>query len=323
MKSLSIKKVLLPLAIAAVLPISALADTTFYGKANLSYEAYDRNAIDDENDFNENVLNSNASRIGVKGFEDLPDAGIQAIWQIEYETAPDDGDVKGSTFTQRNIYGGFQGGFGRIIAGYFDTALKRSQKKVDLFNDLSADIKNTITSSEKRLSNSVQYDTGKLLGDFKVAIDYVSSEDKDVDSGISSAIAYDTKKVYLSAAYDKDILGKDSKVLRLVGQFKVGPVQLGALYEEQDTSNKKTEGYLASVKWGFADNLALKFQYGESDNVREGAETANIGLDYKLSKSTKIYALYTTEKNRKYKDGSGNSHSVDFDTAGVGFEIKF
>ena len=323
MKKLSINKALLPLAIAAVLPVSALADTIFYGKANLSYEAYDRNAVDNENDFNENVLNSNASRIGVKGFEDLPETGMQAIWLIEYETAPDDGDVKGNVFTQRNIYGGFQGGFGRIIAGNFDTALKRSQKKVDLFNDQSADMKNTITSSDKRLSNSVQYDTHKLLGDFKVVVDYVSAEDKDINDGISSVIAYDTKAVYLSAAYDKDVLGKDSDVLRLVGQFKVGPVQLGALYEEQDKASKKTDGYLASVKWGFAEKLALKLQYGESDNVREGAETANIGLDYKLSKSTKVYALYTTEKNRKYKDGAGDSHSVDFDTAGVGFEIKF
>ena len=54
------KKALLPLAIAAALPMSALADVTVYGKANVSLQSTD------EKGDRTTELVSNASRIASK-----------------------------------------------------------------------------------------------------------------------------------------------------------------------------------------------------------------------------------------------------------------
>ena len=58
-------KVLLPLVLATALPLSALADVTVYGKANVSLQS-----TDEGGDAITEVV-SNASRLGVKGSEDL------------------------------------------------------------------------------------------------------------------------------------------------------------------------------------------------------------------------------------------------------------
>lgn len=76
------KKALLPLAIAALLPISAFADVTVYGKANVSFQSAD------EGGDSVTELVSNASRIGLKGSEDLGN-GLKAIYRFEYQTAID------------------------------------------------------------------------------------------------------------------------------------------------------------------------------------------------------------------------------------------
>ena len=117
-------------------------DPKVYGKANLSL-----NLTDDEGT-DTTKLNSNASRFGIKGSFDASDS-IKAIYKFEYETFIDDGDDgkedSNSEFKQRNIYAGFQGGFGTIIAGNHDTPTKLAQGKIDRFNDLVlGDIKNVI-----------------------------------------------------------------------------------------------------------------------------------------------------------------------------------
>lgn len=302
------KKAILPLAIAAVLPVSAMADVTVYGKGNVSFQS----AEEGGDSFTE--LKSNASRIGVKGKESLTDS-LTAIYKFEYQTdvaSGDNGD--GKTFTQRNIYVGLEGGFGQLIAGKFDTPLKTAQKKVDLFNDLEGDIKSVITNSDNRESQSVQYSTGKLLGPVVAKIDYLAEGEEDGVDGISTSIAYDSKHFYAAAAYDQDVEGEDVDVYRLIGQAKLGPVQIGALYEEEDDNGTENDGWVASAKWSVTKEFALKAQYGESDIKYIDAETYSLGADYKLSKNTKVFAYYT-EEEAKFRD--------DHTYGGVGLEIKF
>ena len=137
------RKALLPVAIAAVLPLSALADATIYGKANVSFQS-----TDEGGDSITEVV-SNASRIGFKGSESLSD-GLKAIYKFEFEVQVDDGEKDDKTFTQRNIYVGLQSDSkGTVIIGKFDTPLKVAQKKVDLFSDLEGDIKSILSKNEK------------------------------------------------------------------------------------------------------------------------------------------------------------------------------
>lgn len=307
------KKALLPLAIAALLPISALADVTVYGKANVSLQSTD------EGGEQITELVSNASRIGLKGSEDLGD-GLKAIYKFEYETQIDDGDKGGQTFTQRNIYVGLKGGFGEVIVGNFDTPLKKAQKKVDLFNDLEGDIKSILTKSDNRTSNNVQYTSPKSWGPVQAKVAYVASEDKNVDSGVSSSVAYNNKKagVYVALAYDMDVEKEDAQVVRLVGQLQLEDLQLGLLWEDQDpgtSSLRDGDGWVVSAKLNAAENVDFKVQYGESEIVKDDGKTWSLGLDYKLSKKTKVYGFYTHEE--------ADNLAEDNDYAGIGMQMKF
>lgn len=98
-------------------------------------------------------LNTNASRLGVKGELDLGDTGLTAIYLAEYEIDADDG---ATPFSQRNIYAGLQSRFGSITAGKNYTPFKQAEGKVDQFNDLAADI-DALAGGQNRINNVITY----------------------------------------------------------------------------------------------------------------------------------------------------------------------
>lgn len=280
----------------------------FYGKLNLTVQ----NANEDGNSFSE--VKSNASRVGIKGKGEL-NHGLTAIYQVEYETNPDDGDKDGKTFTQRNTYAGIKSDFGTVQVGLFDTPLKKLQKKVDLFNDLEGDIKNVITKSDNREENSVQYTSPKFAG-LQLKVDQIASEDKTSarKDATSTSLTYTQGNYYVGVAYDSKVEANTTDVLRAVAQAKVAGAQIGVLWEEQDKDGDKSEGWLLSAAYKLG-GVKLKAQHGESEiNNAEGANTTSLGADYKLGKGAKAYVYYTENDFRAKKDTN---------YAGVGIEYKF
>ncbi|KZZ41556.1 MAG: porin [Saccharospirillaceae bacterium] len=280
----------------------------FYGKLNLTVQ----NANEDGNSFSE--VKSNASRVGIKGKGEL-NHGLTAIYKVEYETNPDDGDKDGKTFTQRNTYAGIKSDFGTVQVGLFDTPLKKLQKKVDLFNDLEGDIKNVITKSDNREENSVQYTSPKFAG-LQLKVDQIASEDKTSarKDATSTSLTYTQGNYYVGVAYDSKVEANTTDVLRAVAQANVAGAQIGVLWEEQDKDGDKSEGWLLSAAYKLG-GVKLKAQHGESEiNNAEGANTTSVGADYKLGKGAKAYVYYTENDFRAKKDTN---------YAGVGIEYKF
>lgn len=338
------KKALLPLVIAsAALPLSALADVTVYGKANVSLQNADEyNAVADDNESTIELV-SNASRIGLKGSEEI-NSSLKAIYQFEYQTEVDDGagGTSNQTFNQRNIYVGLQGTGGTIMGGKFDTPVKVLQEKVDLFNDLEGDMA-FLLDGETRANNIVQYTT-PLFGAFAVNIAHVSSENPDVDDGKSISITYTTPKFYFGVATEQDVstalVGGAQNLLdisRVATRLTLGTVQLGALFEhsESDVNEYETDGWLISAKLNATDALAFKVQYGNAGdeevtatNLLDGDDMQlNVGVDYMLSKNTMIFAYYTQEET---EDNStviltdvATTTETDNSWLGVGLELKF
>lgn len=320
----------MPMVVDAAGPI----DGTVYGKVNISV-VNDDNGTDDQMN-----LNSNASRIGVKGKTQLSD-NLYVIFKAEYETFFDDGEKnKDATFSQRNIIGGLKGSFGTIWGGKHDTPTKLAQNKVDLFNDLEGDIKN-VMAGETRAANIVNYTTPGF-GGFSMSVATVlgedrSNNDKDGLFDSYSAVAqYDSDGVYLALAVDENVksgssgqgIGKDYvDILRLVGQFDVGPVQLGLLWqkaEEGDASTLKAIGgsldedsWHLSAKWKVANGYTLKAQFTESEDDVSGneADLFSFGVDKKLGAKTKLFAFYTQLDEQFAAD--------DESWLGVGLEHKF
>jgi len=306
------KKTALSLAIAAVLPAFANAEKVeielpkFYGKINVSVQNTQ------EGDISISEVVSNASRLGVKGKIDLKH-GLQGVYKAEYQTAVDDGDNSGQTFSQRNIFAGIKGDFGQVIVGNFDTPLKKAQKKIDLFNDLEGDIKSVITKSDNRTANTVQYNSPKMAG-LVATVAHIAAEDETVNDGTSSSLTYSRKKIYAAIAYDTDVEADGIDVTRVVGQYSIAGITFGGLWETQQQDGDNKDGWVYSAAYKLTSAIKLKAQYGESDIAKDNAETYSLGIDYKLAKGAKVYAFATDEN---YADTSSNEYY------GLGLEYKF
>ena len=295
-------------------------DGKVYGKVNASIVNNDSGSSD------EWKLNSNASRVGVKGKTEISD-GLYAIYKAEFEMCIDDGDCKGQTFSQRNIMAGIRGDFGTVWAGKHDSPTKLAQNKIDLFNDLEGDIKNTF-EGENRVSNIVAYTSPKVNG-FSATVAMIPGEGSDFDEdgnddtgladGISYSISYDMDNLYIAVAGDQDVDKQD--LLRVVAQYKMDALKLGFMYQQnEDNLNSKDEsGYFISAAYKM-DKTTLKAQYGtiEDDVDGDEEETLSLGADYKMAKNTKIYVFYTD--NTDSEVGSADDEDSSF---GVGMEHKF
>lgn len=326
------KRHLLALTIGSLFaaPAISFADKgpTVYGKVNVSYENLD----DGDNDAWK--LQSNASRLGVKGDLDLDIEDLKAVYKAEFEISVDDGDKDGETFSQRNIYGGFKHAkAGTLIAGKFDTPLKAAQGKVDQFNDLQADIKN-ILAGENRVSNIVQYSSPSIADVVKLNFAVVPGEDQSAgaeDNGaadaVSSSVVFDNGNLYGSLAYDSEVADKleadptgDSKVniFRATGVAKIDIYEIGVMYQlaEEDDGAGEDSSYLVSgaVK---LDRWKLKAQYGltEADTTDEELSLVAVGADYKLAKNSKAFAYFSRVETDIADD--------EDTTFGIGFEHKF
>ncbi len=299
------RKLSIAIALATLAPAVAFSEVNWYGKASVTLE--NANMGDDS------VIRllSNASRVGLKGSEELSD-GLSAIYKMEYEVTVDDG----TTFSQRNIYLGVKGGFGQVIAGNFDTPTKSAQGKVDQFNDLSGDLKKVISKNDNREANSVMYSapSSAPVG-FNLA--YIASEEDGVDAGISTSVTFSNDTLYAAVAYDQDVEEIDSTNVRAVFVGTFGPAQIGAMYEsfDADSAGEAKDGMLVSAAFKVSDKATLKAQFGTSDQVKEGGETISVGADFKYTKNVKSFVYYTMN--------SADNDAIDDDYLGVGMEMKF
>jgi predicted porin len=145
------QKKLIALAIASALSAPAFADNanvTFYGKVDVDFESV---STDNPNGTNANVnpftvtpasanpsritrVATNASRLGIKGSEDIG-GGLNAIYQYEVQMDANGNGGNGLGNGTRNSGVGLEGGFGKVVIGIWDTPYKLSHNKVELFDN--------------------------------------------------------------------------------------------------------------------------------------------------------------------------------------------
>jgi predicted porin len=305
--------------LASLAPAMAMADITLYGKANVSLEWVE------EGDTSHSALESNSSRVGIKGSEKLNDS-VEVIYQFEYEANVDDNDD--DALKQRNIFIGVKGDFGQIIGGHIDTPLKNAQNKVDLFNDLRGDIKNYISPNDNRTDNTVMY-SSPSAGGFVAHLAYMASEDEERDDGKSLSLTYTSDSLYLALAFDQDIEAENAEALRAIAQYDISAWQLGLLYEQYDADGADSQdAWLVSALYNLNTDWALKAQYGQSEIAfgygpglsTDESESMSIGADYKLSKNVKVYGFYTAITA---EDEGVAGDVVDNSYAGIGMDFRF
>ena len=303
------------LSMLLLVPVLCLQseEPTVYGKLWISVESQDT-ASGTEVD-----MVSNASRLGIKGSMDFGE-GIEAIYQAEYEVDPVDGtadESKDRTFKQRNSFVGLKGSMGTIFLGKHDTATKKSQKKIDLFNDLAGDIKN-ILQGENRMSDLVGYTTPKING-FSATFNAIKGTeglgDDSIGDSTSTSFSYDSENFYIALAFDSELKGYDST--RLTLQIPFNRSQLGIMFQDSEklSTGVEEDGYVISFSQKVGDKGTLKFQQAESDMKLDSGKQFSFGYDYKLSSKAKAFFFFT--------DLSGENTSKEKEITGIGFEYKF
>lgn len=245
-------KKLLSLAVAAAMtaPAAAFADATLYGKLHVSLDYADvknviRPVYDVQLDENGDVMRdangrlvvgrtpgedfkgwgmsgnghipgeSRASRLGVKGSEDLG-GGLKAIYQLEFGVNLNDTNnnvvSNADSITYRNSFVGLAGNFGTFLMGRHDTPMKISTGKLDMFVDTMADYNGTVGFRDLRADNVIAYISPSWSGfQFAGAVIPVGGatagfgenlNSDGIADGYSLAGIYSNGPFYGSAAYE-------------------------------------------------------------------------------------------------------------------------
>ncbi|WP_173910618.1 porin [Acinetobacter sp. Marseille-Q1618] len=266
------KKVLLAAAVASLGLSAAQAAPTLYGKLNVSLNQVQNYDFADND---ETQLNSNASRIGVKGEEALTD-NIAAVYQAEWAVSTD-GSGSDTDWSARNRFLGLKfKGVGTLKAGNYDSYFKTAAGKYqDIFNDdTNLDITKTM-HGEERLKNVVGFETDKnlivpglqfnimaLVGEHNST--QYSTKENDSFSGVSTSISYENKDIGLAAAIAgnfavpgdyaalslKDV---ESDAYRITGSLDLGTLGakglvFGALWQHAELSDSPSTAALTAAK---------------------------------------------------------------------------
>ncbi|HNA21431.1 MAG TPA: porin, partial [Agitococcus sp.] len=161
------KRQLLAVAIAAatLLPLTAQAAPTVYGRLNLSVDYTDSD--DATNNAKDGIweLNSNSSRIGVKGNEKLTEE-FTAVYKAEWGVQ---GDATAGDLNARERYLGLKHyQWGTVRLGHIDSPFKNAEDDIDVFNDTARLDIGSFIYGQNRLANSINYVSPKFLDVFGV-----------------------------------------------------------------------------------------------------------------------------------------------------------
>jgi predicted porin len=334
------QKKLIALAVAAAMSAPAFADdanVSLYGKAILDFEHVSN---DKQNPGSVNRVQTNASRFGIKGGEDLGD-GLKAFYQYEVQMDAD-GDAKnGLGNGTRNTGVGVEGEFGKVIYGNWDTPYKVARNAIELFDNATVfSAVNVIGRANgdagknynTRKNSALAYVTPSF-GPVSATLAYSPDEaptapaNKHVTSfaatmnmaeqGIYAAFAYEIRN-------DASVTTTKDTATRLVGKYSLGDLWIGATIERLKVNTSLTANYTQSnmelatqYKMG-PSNIGLSYvKAGKTDVAKTGASQVSLRYGYNFSKRTELFAAYVSLKNDAVDTavaGSGGTYGLSAGT---------
>jgi predicted porin len=335
------QKKLIALAVAAAMSAPAFADNanvSLYGKAFLDFEHVTN---DKQNPGSANRVQTNASRFGIKGSEDLGD-GLKAFYQYEVQMDADGNGGNGLGNGTRNTGVGVEGGFGKVIYGIWDTPYKVSRNTIELFdnatvfsalnlmgrangaagknyNTRKSNVLAYVTPSFGPVSATLAYspDEAPVAPANKYVVTFAANMNM-AEEGIYAALAYEIRN-------DASVTTKKDTATRLVGKFTLGDVWVGATIERLLVNTALASNYTQSnvelatqYKMG-PSSIGLSYVKAGKTNVdKTGASQVSLRYGYNFSKRTEVFAAYTTLKNDAVDAaiaGSGGTYGLSTGTA--------
>ena len=289
------KKLLLAATVATLAMNAAQAAPTLYGKLNVTLDQIDKNGFKDESVIK---VNSNASRIGVKGEEKLTD-NLSAVYLAEWEISADgDGDV----FKNRNRFVGIKSnGVATLKVGQYDSYFKTAAgNNQDIFNDHNELDMTKVLVGEDRLTNVIGFETDKkLLGGLAFNIMFQQGEESEganskakgyegsrdgFGDGVSASLTYENKDMGLAAAVAanraiaskfnaySDLTGIYTDAVRVTGSLDLGAMGasglvLGALWQTAKPTDDVVAVITTTKETGKPDTVTNNSFKGLKENA--------------------------------------------------------
>lgn len=296
------KKLLLASAIAA-LSVSAQAAPQVYGKAFLTVDYQDKGATETT------ALNSNASRIGIKGSEALT-ANTDVVYQLEYRVEVDNDGTGGDSndglrnFESRDTYLGLSNKqYGTFLAG----RLSSIDGMIDYANVTQGGVIGgdgvVATFDADRLDNAFAYVSPNYNGlNFLAMYQTDGSDDTDgslANGGFGVGAKYEPNGApyragitYIKASNPQG----DFTATRVSGAYDVNSaLTVGALYQVSD-------------KLGIFDDPAT-FDKVEGSNAKKES-VATVSATYKTATPWTVYGQLDFTDNKAGVDGSDQTRLV-------------
>ena len=222
------------------------------------------------------AVNSNASRLGVRGEIDIA-SDLKAVFDLQYEIFVNGYNTE-APFKSRNIYGGFQGNWGSVLAGRIDSTLKMVRHYVDIFIDLYLGDMNDVLIGNTRINYVLLYQSPTLSNTtitFQVApedLDNITcaSDNDNCENTVfgvySGSIEYDGDGFIVALAANVNVNRMD--VYRALGEWTFGDLRLGALAQigrESDSGAGLTFGRFQDIvvtAYSSATGAEFDRQYG-------------------------------------------------------------
>ncbi|MGO8755270.1 MAG: porin [Gallionellaceae bacterium] len=309
------KKKLIALAVAGafVAPV-AMADTTIYGSANVSFDIVNSGS----NGGSANQVSSNASIVGLKGAEDLG-SGTSAIWQIESDIGLSSSSP--STLASRDSFAGLSGkDWGTLLLGRHDTPYKMATRGLDLFADTIADnraLMGPLDGTDRIHVPDVVAYVSPAMGGVTVAAAYVAGAGVPVGSanqvdGTTKGDAYSLAAMYgagpinVSLAYQSLTIG--SAGTGLLGDG-LGELGAGASANDKFTSWKLGGGYSVDA---FTINLAYESVEYQPNVAPYGTKNQSdwyLAGKYNFSSSDAVKLAYTAAGNSSIQEAVYGANS--------------
>lgn len=330
-------------AIAA--PGMAIADTTVYGKAHLSFGSVSEDDGTTEN--SSTAITSHKSRVGVKGEIDT-DGASKVIYKLEWEvdmsdnsrdttsvtgtdTLPADGNIDTITtkdsnhIKSRSQYVGLKGNWGEARIGRDDSPYKiAAKKKIEFLGDTWADYNNIIDKGQDtRNDDSVSY--SKKIGPGKLGLMYAAGDDDPAaeNAGKSTSIAYDAEfgdfGVALATQTIEESASNDLTGTKLVLSYQIGGTQIGLAYETvEDDGTLDDKNTFLAIKHKLNDTDSVKFAYGTKDQgLAEDATMTALAYEHGMSKAVSLYGLWAAGADNGMNDNSKLAGDSSVLVAGV------
>jgi len=311
------KRIALAAALAAAFTGSAFAQSsvTLYGRINTSVEVRKWDSVGEE----VYTMANNASRWGLRGQEDLG-GGLNAFFQLEQGFGSDNGaqTVPGKAFSRDAYVGLNSKQWGAVQLGKFNTyGYYGTIDYIGNFNhDTGLTSEDNLYGLTVALENAVQYTT-PVFGGFQLAATASAGEGSATQVKFYELAGnYDVGALHIGAAYNKsEILGQDLvEGFTIGGWYAFGAFGVGASWDQADRPTLGKRDHFALTGMYTMGNAEFHLSYGyadEWDNLADSDATQyTIGMNYNLSKRTKVYAFFF--------DADGKANAADYGSPGEG-----